>query len=149
MNDVSNELEKLSGLEFLKRLIADWHGSPMSNLMGLRLIDAADGTATIESFPSEKFYNPQMRIHGGYAAALIDSAMGSAVQTKLPAGVGYGTIEIKVSYVGKLVAETGRLRCVATVLHAGRTLFTAEARLIDDAGRMYAHGSGTFLVYPE
>ncbi len=121
----------------------------MSNVIGLRLIDAADGMATIESFLSEKFYNPQERAHGGYAATLIDSALGSAVQTKLPAGVGYGTIEIKVSYVGKLVAETGRLRCVATVLHAGRTLFTAEAKLIDDAGRMYAHGSGTFLVYPK
>ena len=149
MNDVPGEFENLSGLEYLRRLVDHWQGSPMSDLMDIRLIEVADGMATIESYPSEKFYNPQKRAHGGYAATLIDSALGSAVQTKLPAGVGYGTIEIKVSYVGKLVAETGRLRCIATVLHAGRTLFTAEAKLIDDAGRMYAHGSGTFLVYPK
>ena len=59
------------------------------------------------AFPSPKFYNPQMRMHGGYAATLIDSATGCAVQTKLPAGIGYGTIELKVNYVRKIDAVDG------------------------------------------
>jgi uncharacterized protein (TIGR00369 family) len=137
-----------SGLEYLKGRIADWHGSAMAETMNMRLIAVDDGTATFEGFPSPRYYNPQMRMHGGYAATMIDSATGCAVQTKLPAGIGYGTIELKVNYVRKIVAETGRLLCTGTVIHTGRTMFTAEARIVDEAGKLYAHGSGTFLVYP-
>jgi acyl-CoA thioesterase len=90
-----------------------------------------------------------MRLHGGYAATLIDSATGCAVQTKLQAGVGYGTIELKVNYVRKIDAEVGRLLCTGTVIHAGRTMLTADAKLTDENGKLYAHGSGTFLVYPQ
>jgi acyl-CoA thioesterase len=70
------------------------------------------------------------------------------VQTKLARGVGYGTIELKVNYVSKLVAETGRLVCTAMVLHAGRTMLTSEAKVAGPDGKLYAHGSGTFLVIP-
>ena len=137
-----------SGLEYLRHLIKDWHGSAMAETMNMRLIAVDEGSATFEAFPSPKFYNPQMRLHGGYAATLIDSALGCAVQTRLPAGIGYGTIELKVNYVRKLDAEVGRLLCTGTVIHAGRTMLTAEARLVDEQGKLYAHGSGTFLVYP-
>lgn len=137
-----------SGLDYLRQRIRDWHGSAMAETMDMRLIAVADGEATFEAFPSPRFYNPQQRVHGGYAATLIDSATGCAVQTKLAAGVGYGTIELKVNYVRKITAETGRLLCTGTVIHSGRTMFTAEARIVDEAGKLYAHGSGTFLVYP-
>lgn len=148
MNDSGPAGSGLTGLEYLKRLINDWHGSPMAETMGMRLIDASEGSATFEAFPSPKYYNPQKRIHGGYAATLIDSALGCAVQTRLPAGIGYGTIELKVNYVRKIDAEVGRLLCTGTVIHGGRTMFTAEAKVIDEKGKLYAHGSGTFLVYP-
>jgi uncharacterized protein (TIGR00369 family) len=137
-----------SGLDYLKSRIADWHGSAMAETMNMRLIAVDEGTATFEGIPSPRFYNPQMRVHGGYAATMIDSATGCAVQTRLAAGVGYGTIELKVNYVRKIVAETGRLLCTGTVIHAGRTMFTAEAKIVDESGKLYAHGSGTFLVYP-
>ena len=137
-----------SGLDYLKQRIDDWHGSAMAETMNMRLIAVSDGSAVFEGFPSPRFYNPQMRMHGGYAATLIDSATGCAVQTKLPAGIGYGTIELKVNYVRKIDADTGRLLCTGTVIHAGRTMLTAEARLTDESGKLYAHGSGTFLVYP-
>jgi uncharacterized protein (TIGR00369 family) len=128
--------------------VAQWKASAMAETMGMRLIALGDGTATFEAMPSPKFYNPQMRVHGGYAATLIDSAMGCAVQTKLPPNTGYGTIELKVNYVRKIDAATGRLLCTGHVLHAGRTMFTADAKLTDESGKLYAHGSGTFLVYP-
>ena len=137
-----------SGLDYLRQRIDDWHGSAMAETMSMRLIAVADGSATFEAFPSPKYYNPQMRLHGGYAATLIDSATGCAVQTKLPAGIGYGTIELKVNYVRKIDADVGRLLCTGTVIHAGRTMFTAEAKVVDEKGKLYAHGSGTFLVYP-
>ena len=140
--------EPQSGLDYLKDQLRDWHGSAMAETMNIRLIAVGDGTATFEAFPSPRYYNPQQRLHGGYAATLIDSATGCAVQTKLPARTGYGTIELKVNYVRKIDASTGRLLCTGTVIHAGRTMFTAEAKIVDEAGKLYAHGSGTFLVYP-
>lgn len=138
-----------SGIDVLRQRIADWKGSPMSEAMGMKLIAVEEGKATFEAIPSAQFYNPQGRMHGGYAAALLDSALGCAVQTKLPADTGYGTIELKVNYVRKMTAETGRILCHASVLHAGRRMFTAEAKVVDEAGKLYAHGSGTFLVYAE
>lgn len=147
--DAKPKMAAASGLEYLQEQIKDWHGSAMAQLMGMRLIAVADGSATFESFPSPKHYNPQMRAHGGYAATLIDLALGCAVQTRLPVNTGYGTIELKVNYVRKIDASAGRLICVGNVIHAGRTMFTAEARLTGENGKLYAHGSGTFLVYPE
>jgi uncharacterized protein (TIGR00369 family) len=147
-SDRSTAGEPQSGLDYLRQRIADWHGSPMAETMNMRLIAVSDGSATFEGFPTEKYYNPQMRLHGGYAATLIDSATGCAVQTKLAAGIGYGTIELKINYVRKIVAETGRLLCTGTVIHAGRTMLTADAKILDEHGKLYAHGSGTFLVYP-
>ena len=138
-----------SGLDYLRDLLKDWHGSAMAETMNMRLIAVDEGTATFEAFPSPKYYNPQMRLHGGYAATLIDSATGCAVQTKLPMGIGYGTIELKVNYVGKIDASVKRLLCTGTVIHAGRTMLTADARLTDEHGKLFAHGSGTFLVYPK
>lgn len=137
-----------SGLQYLKHLIDDWHGTAMAETMNMRLIAVEEGTATFEAHPTPKYYNPQQRLHGGYAATLIDSALGCAVQTRLPAGIGYGTIELKVNYVRKIDAGVGRLLATGTVIHAGRTMFTAEARVTDASGKLYAHGSGTFLVYP-
>jgi uncharacterized protein (TIGR00369 family) len=138
-----------SGLDYLRQRMTNWQGSAMAETMSMRLIAVDDGQATFEAFPSPKYYNPQMRVHGGYAATLIDSATGVAVQTKLPAHTGYGTIELKVNYVRKIDASVGRLLCVGNVIHAGRTMLTADARITDEAGRLYAHGSATFLVYPK
>ena len=140
--------EPVSGLDYLQAQLADWHASAMAETMNMRLIAVSDGEAIFEAIPSPKYYNPQMRMHGGYAATIIDSAMGCAVQTKLPAKIGYGTIELKVNYVRKLDAGIGRLICIGHVIHAGRTMFTADAKLLDDNNKLYAHGSGTFLVYP-
>ena len=138
-----------NGLDYLKAHLDNWQGSAMADTMNIRLIDVSDGSATFEGNPSPKYYNPQKRLHGGYVATLIASALGCSVQTKLPFGTGYGTIELKVNYVRKIDTHTGRLLCTANVLHAGRTMFTAEAKVVDEQGKLHAHGSGTFLVYPK
>ncbi len=136
-----------AGREFLDR---NWDGqglSALGRLLNIRLVEADDGTVTFEAIPSRAFYNPQQVVHGGYVAALIDSAMGAAVQSKLGQGVDYGTIELKVNYVRKLTEETGRVTCTANVIHHGRRISTAEAKVVDGKGRLIAHGSGTFMVY--
>ena len=146
---VQDEFGKLPGLEFLQHMIKDWHASGMSETLGLRLIAVAGGSATFEATASPKVYNPQMRAHGGFAATLIDSAMGCAVQTKMAPGVGFGTIDMTVKFTRAITAEAGRLLCIGTVVHRGRSTCTAEAKLTDEQDRLYAHGIGTFMVYPK
>jgi uncharacterized protein (TIGR00369 family) len=143
------DFKKLTGLEFLHKQIAKGVRSPMAETMNMRVVAVGDGTAQIESVPTAMFYNPMMRIHGGFTATLIDTALGSAVLSKLPKGTGVGTVQLSVSFVRKIDVSTGPLIATAQVLHAGRTMLTAEAKVADAAGVLYAHGTGTFLVYPK
>jgi uncharacterized protein (TIGR00369 family) len=85
-------------------------------------------------------------VHGGIAMTLLDSAMGCAVQTGMPAGGGYTTLEAKTNLVRPITTETGALRAVGKVVHAGKRVATAEARLEDRAGKLYAHASSTCIV---
>ena len=124
-------------------------GSPMNDLLETHLLSLGDGEATFEAVPSRKFYNPQQRCHGGYAATLLDSAMGCAIFSRLGKQANFGTIELNIHYVRGIFADTGRLTCVGKVIHFGRRIQTAEARITDEAGKLYAHGTGTFMVYGE
>ncbi len=146
---VNEDFKALTGLEFLRKTMQSKNQSPMAHLMNLRVITAQDGMAQIQGEPSEKFYNPMMRVHGGFIATLIDSALGCAVLTKMSAGVGVGTVSLSVNFVRKIEVATGSLVASGTVLHAGRTMLTAECKVADAAGVLYAHGTGTFLVYPK
>jgi uncharacterized protein (TIGR00369 family) len=147
MSKPLKDLEDSDGRAHLDR---NWDGqglSALGRLLNIRLVGASDGTVTFEGVPSRAFYNPQQVVHGGFAAALIDSAMGAAVQSRLGEGVDYGTIELKVNYVRKLTEETGPVTCTAKIVHFGRRLATTEAKVVDINGKLYAHGSGTFMVY--
>lgn len=147
MDGVQESFDRLTGREFVELLMSRWEASPYGQRLGMKLIEVGDGVAVFEAFPSPQFHNPQGMVHGGYHASLIDSAMGCAVQTKMGKGVHYGTIELKVNYVRQVREAAGRLLCRGEVIHAGRRLSTAQARLQDEAGKLYAHGSGTFMVY--
>jgi uncharacterized protein (TIGR00369 family) len=86
-------------------------------------------------------------VHGGLAATLIDPAAGCAVHTTLPAGTGYTTTDVQVRFVGPITRDTGRIECIGEVVHRGRTLATAEARVV--AGRrLLAHGTASLLILP-
>ena len=86
-------------------------------------------------------------IHGGYMATLLDSCMGCAVHSRLKAGQGYTTVELKVSYVRPLTKETGEVRAEGKIIHAGRQIATADGRLTDMRGRLLAHASTTCLIF--
>ena len=144
-----SNFNEFSGLELMNKLLQEGDQSPMAQTMGLKVFSVADGEVKITAMPLAKFYNPMMRIHGGFTATLIDNCMGSAVLTKLPAATGVGTVVLNVNYIRKIDIDTGELIATGTVLHAGRTMLTAEAKVTDRAGKIYAHGTGTFLVYPK
>ena len=64
----------------------------------------------------------------------------------LPAGVAYTTVELHVNLVRAITRDTGMLRAESEVMHMGRSIATAQARLIDGAGKLYAHGTTTCMV---
>jgi uncharacterized protein (TIGR00369 family) len=148
-NAVHVDFDALSGIDFLRKQMAGGDKSPMAERLNLSIVAVEDGMVQMQGIPSAEFYNPMLRVHGGFAATLIDSALGSAVLSKMPKGTGVGTVVLNVNYVRKIEVATGPIIATAHVLHAGRTMLTAECRVVDKAGKLYAHGTGTFLVYPK
>ena len=138
----------MSGLEYMRKLASgELPPSPMGQLMGFRLVEVEEGRAVFVVAPGEQHANGIGIAHGGLAATLLDSAMGCAVHSTLPANAGYTTLEIKVNYVRAMTSETGPVRCEASVIHVGGRTATAEGRIIDAAGKLYAHGTTTCLIF--
>jgi uncharacterized protein (TIGR00369 family) len=96
--------------------------------------------------PDRFVYNPLGTVHGGYAATLLDSAMGCAVHSTLPAGKAYTTVDLSISLVRAITERTGTVRSEAKVIHAGSSIVTAEGRIVGADGVLYAHGTTTCLV---
>ena len=137
----------MSGLEYLRALgSGELPRSPIAVLMDMTGLDAEEGRVVFHGVPGEQHYNPIGVVHGGFAATLLDSAMGCAIQSTLPAGVGYTTLELKINYVRPLTAATGPVRAIGEVIHRGSRVATAEGRLEDEAGKLYAHGTTTCMI---
>lgn len=142
-------LRQLSGLDFLRGIIEGrLPAAPISQLIGFRITRADPGEVTFESTPEFRHYNPIGSVHGGYMATLLDSCMACAVQTTLPAGRGYTSLELKVNFVKALTEASGPIRAEGRVVHAGRRQGTAEGYLRDEKGRLYAHGTTTCMIFP-
>ena len=134
-------------MEFLKKIAAgELPPPPIAALMNFELVELSEGQAIFAVEPKEYHYNPIGVVHGGLAATLLDSAMGCAVHSTLPAGAGYTTLEMKVNFVRPVTADTGRVRAEAKLIHLGGRTATAEGRVIDEAGKLYAHATTTCLI---
>jgi uncharacterized protein (TIGR00369 family) len=139
----------MSGVAFLQAIMrGDQPPAPIAELLEFRLCAVEAGCVAFEGRPAACHYNPIGTVHGGYAATLLDSAMGCAVHSVLEAGVGYTTLEIKVNLVRPITAETGPVRAEGTLVHRGRRTATSEARLVDADGRLLAHATCTCLLVP-
>jgi uncharacterized protein (TIGR00369 family) len=138
----------MSGLEALRAIMAgELPPPPIALLLGMGPVELSEGRAVFAAEPGERHYNPIGLVHGGLAATLLDSTMGCAVQTTLPAGVGYTTLELKVNFTRPITRETGRVLCEGEVLHRGGRVATAEGRVIaEESGKLLAHGTTTCLV---
>ena len=105
------------------------------------------GKIVFQGMPQLKHFNPLGSVHGGWYATLLDSALGCAVHTTIPAGRAYTTAELGVNIVRAATLKTGPLRAIGTVLHGGRQLATAEARIVGPDRKLYAHATTTCLVF--
>ena len=142
-------MKSLSGLEFIEAIL---NGSMPLAHIGKTLdffpVEASAGRVVFQGTPSRAHYNPLGSVHGGYFCTLLDSAVGCAVQTMLPKGVGYTTLEIKVNMLRALTEGTGPVCAEGQVIQVGRQIGTAEGRIVDAVGKVYAHATTTCLIFP-
>jgi uncharacterized protein (TIGR00369 family) len=141
-------MASMAGLDFVRAIFEGKLPAPPV----MQTIEPFDSTAepgvvVIHSTPGFRHYNPIGLVHGGYAATLLDSAMGLAVHTMLPAGIGYTTLEFKISFIKGMTRDTGPVRTEGRILNVGRRAATAEARITDARGRLLAHATTTCLVF--
>ena len=137
-----------TGLELLQAMMAgELPYSYIYDTIDFGLVEIAQGRAVFQGTPQLKHYNPMGGVHGGWYATLLDSAVGCAVHTMMPAGRAYTTAELSVNIVRAASVKTGPLRAIGTVIHCGRQLATAEGKLVGPDGKLYAHATTTCLVF--
>ncbi|MGZ5336934.1 MAG: PaaI family thioesterase [Solirubrobacterales bacterium] len=139
---------ELAGLDYIKEIVAgEVPPPPIAVLMQFAPVEVSEGHAVFEGEPGEEVYNPIGVVHGGYASTLLDSAMGCAVHTTLPAGSAYTTLTIEVKLVRPITRDTGTVRAEAEVVHRGRRQATVVGRMTDsESGRLLATGTSTCMI---
>ena len=146
--DLRRRMSSLSGLETMHAIASGiLPPPPVAELIGFGPTLVLPGQIVFTYEPREEHYNPLGSVHGGIVTTVLDTAMGCAVHTLLEGGVGYTTLELKTNFVRPVTLESGPLRAEGSVVHAGRTVMTAEARLLDAEDRLYAHATSTCLVF--
>jgi len=137
----------LNGLEYMRAIArGDVPAPPLARLLGFEVETVEEGAVTFVLEPAEYHYNPFGVVHGGVAATLFDSALGCAVQTLLPKASMAPTMQLDINYIRPITKSTGRVRCSGQVVHLGKRSATAEGRLVDMNGKLYAHATGTFVI---
>jgi len=141
----------MSGIEYMEAIArGEVPPPPVAVTMRLGPVELEEGRVVFEGEPGEEHYNPIGVVHGGYAATLLDSALGCAVHTTLPVGVAYTSLGLEAKFVRPITRDTGRVLCEATVLYRGRRQATAEATLtVADSGKLLAHGTSTLMILGE
>lgn len=137
-----------SGLEVMQAMLAgELPYAEIARTLDFVLIEAEAGRAVFQGQPQVQHLNPLGTVHGGWFATLLDSALGCAVHTSLPAGRSYTTAELGINMVRAITPKVPRVRAIGQVIHCGRQLATAEARLVGPDGTLYAHATTTCLVF--
>ena len=144
------QVSGLSGMQMLEAIFSgDIPPAPMGDTLDFVPIHMEPGVAVFQGRPQRRHYNPLGTVHGGWFATLLDSAVGCAVHSTLPAGKGYTTLELKVNMVRALNDGVPLIRAEGKVIHAGRQVATAEGRLIGPDGKLYAHATTTCLIFEQ
>lgn len=142
------QIAGMSGLQMMEAMLrGDLPYAEIARTLSFQIIEVSPGRALFQGTPQPEHRNPMGGIHGGWYATLLDSALGCAVHTTMPPGRGYTTAELGVNLVKALTPKVQRVRAIGQVIHAGRQLATAEARLVGPDGTLYAHATTTCLVF--
>ena len=138
-----------TGLDYLQRIVSGEYAQlPIGDHLGFRIAAAEPGKVVIKGLPDERSYNLLKSVHGGWTAAVLDTAMALSNLTLLGADQTFTTIDIRINYLRPLTERTGRVRAEGKVLQVGRKLAYSEAKLTDGAGKLVSHGTGSCLILP-
>ncbi|WP_300303207.1 PaaI family thioesterase [Ferrovibrio sp.] len=142
-------LREMSGIELFRGIMAgELPGAPIAQIMNMWIHEAEPGRVVFAGKPEKQHYNPIGSVHGGYAGTMLDSCMSCAVQSLLPKGMGYTTLEYKVSLVRGISDQTGIVYAEGKAIQVGGRVGTAEGRITDAQGKILATGTTTCLVFP-
>ena len=142
------QVEGLSGVQVFEAMLAGrLPAPPIGQTLDFELVQVEPGMAVFQGRPGPAHYNPMGTVHGGWFATLLDSAVGCAVHSTLPAGKAYTTLELKINIVRALSERVPLVRAEGRVVHGGSQVATAEGRLVGPDGKLYAHASTTCLVF--
>lgn len=144
--NVNDTNPNATGLEQLQALLASGKGAPIGQTLKFRLVEIAEGHAVFEAEPGLHAYNPIGSVHGGFAATMLDSALGCAVHSKLKADQIHTTLELKVAYHRAITVETGTIRAIGSVMTIGRRTAYAEGRIVDANDRLLASATSTLML---
>lgn len=140
---------RMAGIDFLRELQAGrLPGVPISRTVDFSLDEVEPGRAVFSLTPGEEHYNPIGSVHGGVYATLLDSAAGCAVQSTLPLGTAYTSLDLTVKFLRRITADTGQVRAIGTVVSSGRQTALAQAQLVDGADRLLAHATSSCMLFP-
>ncbi|MEU3337004.1 PaaI family thioesterase [Streptomyces sp. NPDC002144] len=138
-----------SGLEFLREILAGrLPAAPIAATLGMALEEVDHGHVVFSLEPGEEHYNPIGSVHGGVYATMLDSATGCAVQSILPQGMAYTSLDLTVKFLRPVTAETGKVRAVGSIVSSGRRTALAEAKLLDPTDRLLAHATSSCMLFP-
>ena len=121
---------------------------PIGDTLGFRITEVEKGRVVLLGTPDRRSYNLIGTVHGGWAAAILDSALALSALSTLEADQGFTTVDIRINYLRPLSIETGEVRAEGRVLQGGRRLAYCEAKLTDAAGKLICHGTGSCLILP-
>ncbi|GGC64709.1 PaaI family thioesterase [Hoyosella rhizosphaerae] len=139
----------LSGLDFISSLArGEIDHSPAAHTLGFRVTKAESGSATIDLTPSEYHYNAVGSVHGGILTSILDSAMGFAISTTLPPGVGYTSLDVTVQFIRAVTESTGTITATGTAQHTGKTTATALGEIRDSTDRLIATATTRCMLFP-
>ncbi|MGO4748458.1 PaaI family thioesterase [Streptomyces sp. 2MCAF27] len=139
----------MAGLDFLREVQAGrLAAAPVGRTLDFALDEVEHGRAVFSLVPGEEHYNPIGSMHGGVFATLLDSAAGCAVQSTLPQGMAYTSLDLTVKFLRPVTVDTGRVRAVGTVVSGGRRTALAQAQLVDATDRLLAHATSSCLLFP-
>ena len=142
------DIAHLTGLEYIQGIREGRFAAPtIGRTLGFRMVEAEEGRVVFEGVPSAEVMNPIGTVHGGFAATLLDSALACAVHTTCPAGHASTSVNLQVSFIRPILPDIGTVRCEGNVVHPGRQLATAEARLTGPDGKLLATGTQTCSVF--
>lgn len=135
-----------SGLDFLRNVSTAEIPPHAGTLLGINGVEAKRGRVVLNMKTRPDLANLNGPLHGGITAALMDAAMGSAVQSTIEFGIPFSTLELKVNFIRSVPVTGVVLTATADTIHVGRRTAITECCVHDDEGRLVAHGTSTYMI---